>query len=40
MADGTISERVDAIRNVPTLEALYDETGKMSSTPGVKETNL
>jgi gentisate 1,2-dioxygenase len=34
MADGAISDRIQAIRNVPNLEALYEETGKMSSTPG------
>jgi gentisate 1,2-dioxygenase len=39
MADGAPankmgSERIAAISNVPNLEALYEETGKMSSTPG------
>jgi gentisate 1,2-dioxygenase len=34
MADGATGDRIAAIRNVPNLEALYEETGKMSSTPG------
>ncbi|HEX4194167.1 MAG TPA: hypothetical protein VHY80_13765, partial [Stellaceae bacterium] len=34
MADGAMSDRIEAIRNVPNLETLYEETGKMSSTPG------
>ncbi len=34
MADGAMSDRIAAIRNVPNLDALYEETGKMSSTPG------
>ena len=34
MADGAVSDRIAAISNVPNLEALYEETGKMSSTPG------
>src|SRR5215469_9267768 len=39
MADGAPAndvgaDRIAAIRNVPNLETLYEETGKMSSTPG------
>ena len=34
MADGAMSDRIEAIRNVPSLEALYEETGKISTTPG------
>jgi gentisate 1,2-dioxygenase len=34
MADGAMSDRIEAIRNVPSLDALYAETGKISTTPG------
>jgi len=34
MADGALSDRIETIRNSPTLEALYAETGKISTTPG------
>ena len=34
MADGAMSDRIEAIRNVPSLAALYAETGKISTTPG------
>jgi gentisate 1,2-dioxygenase len=34
MAEGTTLTRTDAIRNVATLEALYEEAGKLNMTPG------
>jgi len=34
MADGITTERIAAIREVPDLEALYGETGKMGVAPG------
>ncbi|HXQ53366.1 MAG TPA: cupin domain-containing protein [Stellaceae bacterium] len=34
MADGAASDRIDAIRNVPTLEALYEETATFNIMPG------
>lgn len=34
MADGALSDRIETIRNSPNLEALYAETGKISTTPG------
>ncbi|HLI21256.1 MAG TPA: cupin domain-containing protein [Stellaceae bacterium] len=34
MADGALADRIETIRNSPTLEALYAETGKISTTPG------
>jgi gentisate 1,2-dioxygenase len=34
MADGIGSDRIDAIRNVPTLDALYAETAGLSMQPG------
>lgn len=34
MADGTMSDRIEAIRNVPDLEALYGETAKINTMPG------
>jgi gentisate 1,2-dioxygenase len=34
MADGATAERIDRIRNVPSLEALYEEAGGLNMTPG------
>ena len=34
MADGTTAERIESIRNVPTLDALYAETSQINMTPG------
>jgi gentisate 1,2-dioxygenase len=34
MADGTMGEQIAAIRDVPSLEALYAETAKISTAPG------
>jgi gentisate 1,2-dioxygenase len=34
MADGAVSDRIEAIRNVPTLEALYAEATQLNMTPG------
>lgn len=34
MANGAMDQRIATIRNVPSLEALYEETGAISTTPG------
>ncbi|MGH7090056.1 MAG: cupin domain-containing protein [Stellaceae bacterium] len=34
MADGAASDRIEAIRNVPTLDALYEATAGISTEPG------
>lgn len=34
MADGSSGERIEMIRNVPTLEALYDAAAQINMTPG------
>jgi gentisate 1,2-dioxygenase len=34
MADGAISDRIETIRSVPTLEDLYQEAGHLNVTPG------
>jgi gentisate 1,2-dioxygenase len=34
MADGAASDRIEAIRNVPTLEALYEEAARINMQPG------
>jgi gentisate 1,2-dioxygenase len=34
MADGAVSDRIAAIRNVPTLDALYEEATRLNMTPG------
>src|ERR1700738_1410376 len=34
MADGATSDRIEAIRGVHTLEALYEQAGKINVTPG------
>src|SRR5579863_10395898 len=34
MADGATSNRIEAIRGVPTLDALYEEVSKVNVTPG------
>src|SRR5580692_3125088 len=34
MADGAMSDQIETIRDVPTLEALYAETAKISTAPG------
>ncbi len=34
MADGAITDRLETIRSAPTLEALYEETGRLNMIPG------
>jgi gentisate 1,2-dioxygenase len=34
MADGATPDRIEAIRNVPTLEALYEAASQLNITPG------
>jgi gentisate 1,2-dioxygenase len=34
MADSATSDRIEAIRGVHTLEALYEQAGKINVTPG------
>jgi hypothetical protein len=34
MADSATNDRIEAIRGVHTLEALYEQAGKTNVTPG------
>ena len=34
MADGAVTDRIEAIRSVPTLDGLYEETTRLNMVPG------